>query len=142
MPSSSAADGLRPFEVAGNPPVHRVDFSELSELDVIGFDVHVDDVFAVCKGDGVAEFVEDLEILVDGVLADFLFPRCSLDVLHRVEEGPVGGPSQLVHGGDVGVFQLSGDLGFIKKLLGKRFGLLVFADDLQCNFTLDGVLHC
>ena len=117
MPSPSAADRLWTFQIAGNPPVNCVDFTVLAELDVVGFDVHVNDVFAVRKADGIAELVKDFQIFFDGDLTDLLFPRSSLDVFHGVEKGSFGTAPQFVNRGDIGVFQHRRNFRFVEELL-------------------------
>ena len=105
MPSTGATNRLGSFKVACYPPVDRIDFSEFPELDVVGFDIHVDDLFAVGKGDGIAEFVEDFEVFFDRVGSDLLFPGSPQDVFHGVEIDTVLGSSKFVDWGNVGVFK-------------------------------------
>ena len=101
MPSPRAANGIGAFQVASHPPIDRIDFAELPELHVVGLDIHMKDAFAMGKGNRIAELIEYLEIFIDRVVTNLLFPRVPLDVLHRIKANPFLGAPEFIDRGDI-----------------------------------------
>ena len=99
------------------PPVHDQDLTEVSDHDVAGLEVAVDDPAGVGKGHRLTDVVEGADETSEGpltgpamVLDDDLLEGEAPDLLHREVLAAVAQFPQLVHGDDAGVLQLRGGL--------------------------------
>src|SRR5262249_26024458 len=100
-------------EILGEAPVDDDGLAELTDDDVRGLEVAVDDVAVVCVGDGVGhgdDVMKEAEALLDGgSFDDQLAERAARDQLHRIERRAVGPAAGLVNGDDARVLEARGD---------------------------------
>ena len=98
-------------------PVHEHHDAEVAEHDVLGLDVAVDDSAGMGESDGVRDFQQDFEVLVERVLREHVPPGMPFDALHRVEGSAVIRPADVVNRHDVGVVERPGDQRFRQELV-------------------------
>ena len=118
--------GVGGGDEGGESPVEEVQVAKVADHDVGGFDVEVEDAFGVGVFDGVADVEEDLEEAGEGVGV----PGGGVALLKTVEDGFEGFAAEAFHGevgvagfveGDVvdgenvGVLEVGGEAGFVKK---------------------------
>ena len=112
------ADGPHEF---GDAPVHDEHLAVARDHHVLRLEVAVEHALAVRESDGVADFLENGEQLGERIfshgLGDALAEKLedfqqgdALHQLHRVEKFPLRIQPQLMHGHDVRVLELAGDL--------------------------------
>ncbi len=125
--AAGAGESLRDV---GEAPVQDQHLTEPVELDVLRFEVVVDDAAVVGERDGVRDLQPDVEVFLlgqrpfgAGVELQHLVPAATAEDLHRVEQGAVDVPTEVVHRDDVRVFEFAGD-----DRLGGQAGFLARAD--------------
>ena len=110
------AERFSGVHIDGETPVHHKHFTERAEHDVFGFQVAVDDVAIMSKCNGIADLHEDLDILLAGFVQNGVFPRRSIDHLHRIEQSSVVVGAHFMNRNNVRMIQIACDLSFIKEL--------------------------
>ena len=101
----------------GQPPIHDVSLAELPDHDVLRFDVSVDHAPRMRVRESPADLDQAVQrggaspasFVASSELEDFLQAPAA-DERHREEQAPFRIESELVHGEDTGVVELSSDL--------------------------------
>ncbi len=128
----------------GDAEVHQVGLARFVQEDVVGLDVAVDDAALVGVVEGPQDRHGQVRDLLDAELAARVQAAAEAaagDVLHDDVSLP-GLPSDLVDGGDVGVVQPPGRLGFDHELFEGFLALRavlqeLVADELDGDFAVD-----
>ena len=132
-------------DFADESPVDDGDFTVVSDADVFGFEVAVQDSLAVGVCDALADFDEDAETssggifpgvggVLEGELGDDVPQGIALELLHGEVDATGWADADAVDGDDVGVFQLGGGLGLANHALDlifthAEFGTQIFDRD-------------
>ena len=137
---------LRRGDVGLHGPGHLGD-AEIEEFgggsgrhhDVAGLQVAVDDEVLMEIMDGGADLHEQLDAFADvePVVVAVAVQRGAFNELHDVIGRTVGGVAAVEDAGDVGVFEAGEDLAFLAEAVGKKRGVLIGDEKLQCDILAE-----
>ncbi len=137
---------LFPAEQLGQAPVHDQRFAILAEHDICRLQVAMDHPFGVGESQGVADLLKNREQRAQGPLANRVrilgaeqlehpLQRNAPHQLHRVKRFSVRVDAQLMHGDDIRMLELRGDLRLLAKAI-VRGGLRVIEHQLHRHLPL------
>ena len=131
----AGVDGQRTGQ--GDAPVHDQDFAKVAQHHVLRLQVAMHHVARVGKGHGVADLVQDLQVLRQRLAADDARPGSAADAFHRVEQGARLIPAQVVDGHDVGMVQVARDDRLGQKRVALALALAAGAEHLDGHDAVD-----
>ena len=106
--------GLGHGQINRLPPVDNQNLTELPKHDVVGFEIAVQNVLRVSKGDRVDDILEDLKIFFQRLIFNHTLPRFAANLFHHIKriDFPfrADGQANIMNRHDVRVFQTSSKL--------------------------------
>ena len=82
---AARSHGLGHGQINRLPPVDNQNLTELAKHDVVGFEIAVQNVLRVRKGDCVDDILEDLKVVFQRLLFDHALPRFAANLFHHIK---------------------------------------------------------